>query len=356
MIKNWLNMRLSLIILLLVSSPLFGSEDRCDTFPSRDHKKLWPDNSIRQQCNTGACHSFATVSLVEAMHKKLKGEYIDLSERDLFSQHFGASTEAEAKKLVERHINVAKRAGRDLGHWVERLKNQERLNGWTPSKTLKHYAQNYQLFQEGGYVDEDFLILRNSGICREEELPFSWYSGGEQGQEALVCLRQARSDIIQHIGECKVNGTYSIRAANSFCRDIEKILSNKEVYAGLVNDVTAQCSKQRKEIRSFSKTLSLKKKRPHLKLERTREEINRYLSCQPLAMDVKGYSNLLNGEDKVGHSVHAVVLSGYDCKSDEYLFRNSWGGKTQDRIPATEVLKNLETYYLLHKGKHKDCN
>lgn len=344
-----------LITLFFFCFSVLANEERCKEFPSIDHKGLWPEDSIRQQCDTGSCHSFATVSLIEALHKKEKDEFIDLSERDLFSQHFGASNEKEAEDLVEEHLDVAKRAGRDLGQWIKRFERQKKLNGWTPQQTLEHYASQYRLLQEGGYVDQDFNLLRNEGICKESELPFSWFSAGEKGQEALNCLRQARFDVIKYVGECKINGTYSTGAVEKFCKGVEKVLEEKDVYAGLITEVSKICLEERKKTKSFVKTLSLKKKQPRNTPNKTKEEFHRYLSCQPMAMDIKGYSNILNGVDKPGHGLHAVALAGYDCKSDEYIVRNSWGAGGYDRLPAEKVMANIQTYYIIHKGKYKDC-
>jgi hypothetical protein len=343
-------------LLILISLPLLGEEDRCKDFPSMDYTNLWPVDSIRQQCNTGACHSFATTSLVEALYKKYLGSYIDLSERDLFAQHFGASDEKEAQRLVRQHLDMAKRAGRDLGHWVDRLEKQEKLNGWTATQTLEYYANQYELYQGGGYVDQDFNLLRQEGICYERELPFSWFSGQEQGQNALSCLRQARFDVIKFVGECKVDDTYSINKVDEFCQNVEKILEDKSIYAGLITEASKLCLKQRKEVKSFVRSLSLKKKSPKGSTDKTRNELHRYLSCQPLAMDVKGYSEILNGADRPGHGLHAVALAGYDCKTDEYIIRNSWGAAGYDRVPAQKILEALDTYYVFHKGKSRDCS
>lgn len=345
-----------LISLFVLMSFASIAGDKCQSYKSIDHTKLWPEDSIRTQCNTGSCHSFATVSLVEAMHKKVNDEYIDLSERDLFSQHFGAKDEEDAKRLIKQHLDMAKRAGRDLGDYVARLEEKNLLEkGWTAQKALEYYANGYELFQEGGYINEDFNLLKRDGICEESELPFSWFNTGEEGQRALGCLRQARFDVIKYVGECKVKGTYSLSKVKKFCNGVSMVLEDKEIYDGLITKASELCKTQRKSIKSFAKSLSLKTKSPRNNVDKTREELHRYLSCQPMGMDIKGYSNILNGVAKKGHDLHAIAVAGYDCQKDEYIIKNSWGSTGYDRVPAEKMLDNLQQYYIIHKGKYKDC-
>lgn len=341
-------------IFLLNFSLYASNEKHCQSHENVDHTNLWPQSSIRQQCDTGSCHSFATISLLEAKHKQLKNEYIDLSERDLFYQHFGAENEKQAKKMIDAHLDMAKRAGRDLGNWVKKLEEKKALNpGWNAVSTLKYFANNYQYHQEGGYVDQDFNLIINNGICEESELPFTWFKNQEEGERALTCLREARKQIIEEVGECKINDQYSLHKVNKLCRDVQEVLEDKGIYQGLITNASKTCLEQRKNVRRFAKSLRFKKREPRIKPEDTRNEFHEYLRCQPIAIDVKNYSNILSGVDRPGHVIHAVVIAGYDCELDQFIVRNSWGAKGYDRVPASKIIDGLQNYYFLHKGSPK---
>jgi hypothetical protein len=54
------------------------SEHRVDTLPQ------FPDPSERQQCSVGSCHTFSTVSILEAAYFRAYGEHVTLSEADVF--------------------------------------------------------------------------------------------------------------------------------------------------------------------------------------------------------------------------------------------------------------------------------
>jgi len=81
-------------------------------------------------------------------------------------------------------------------------------------------------------------------------------------------------------------------------------------------------------------------------------------------ISVRGYNQLIEGnlpnEDDLNNYTHAPVITGFDCETETFKIRNSWGYREEDRISADllfspGVLKDAHTLIGTDQATKTQC-
>ncbi|OUR96832.1 hypothetical protein A9Q84_10875 [Halobacteriovorax marinus] len=277
--------------------------NQCAKHSTKNFTKLWPKKSIGNQCGVNSCHSFQIVGLMEATHSLLFDRNIDLSENDLFRQHYQGPNKGK---------NIS-----------------TRMYDFTNAKLQDKETREF--FKEVGFSDDDFKIVKGQGICFENTRPYSEFAFAGNSFKALKCVRANKLKLEKLIGQCKSDGLVDnneIKQITRLCSTVKSSLIREGVDREFSKVPTNQCLKERAQVKKFAN--SLKNKTEYLSNKSTatkKDLILKYLQCQPIGVSVKGYSKILKDESHSSHDGgHALIIAGYNCQTNQFIMRNSWGG------------------------------
>jgi hypothetical protein len=292
---------------LLISNLCYSKTfNACNKQKSRDYRKLWPKKSIRNQCGVGSCHSFQSIGMVEAAHSLLFDRNIDLSENDLFRQHM---------KVINK--------GKKPSQFISDLANETYKNKKTDS-----------IFREGGHIYKDIELMKKNGTCFERTLPYENDWGyRSKGYQALKCMRKSKKQIVGEATSCRINKTNDFSNLQGLCNDVAKTFKVMKVDEILTENPSNKCLEERKKVKQFVKALKLHEERfkKNETYQDKKTKLLSYLRCQPVGVSVKGYASIKNKKSHSSHdSGHALIIAGYDCKTNKFIMRNSWGGDYEE--------------------------
>lgn len=288
----------------------------CDDWPSLDHTNLWPENSIRDQGYVGSCHSFAQASLFEAKYKQLTGKNIDISEADMFQEHY-------------------------------------RNNKAISSQVYDHNDNYNEMMGEGGWEHIDFEIIRNMGVCTERAKPYNTLHG------QLSNWRQERDQLRNRLKQCPMPSFFdTLKEVYNVTQDSVKVVSKLNEDLKSSNELS--CMEERHMTRSFARKLSpyTAYKNSYWTDKGFNNDLMNWLKCGPITIGVKGYGSILGGNVPSGHEGgHAVAIAGYDCKTKKFKIRNSWGGNSYDEIDSKLLLDNIFSIHTISQtDPNKKCD
>lgn len=272
------------------------------------------------QGNVGACHTFATVALVEAEYWKTTGKHINLSERELFVRHVTrgyTSTEAMLQKQLE-------------------LSTESLL----PS-----------FYKESGFISKDFQLLKKHGVASEKELPYSpLFSSGVSATFSQI--RHQRDALTREARQLKSTKQWNQRVKqeriSSYHSKINKSSTRKVL-------TVKENGKTHREIKNFLGNYDLRKVVAS-SANKTKQQIIAQLKYRPVAVDIAGLHKLYPSASKTAaalHGRHSLVISGYDASKNQFIVRNSNGTINtggSNRIQADALSKKVYHYYYLHRS------
>ena len=274
------------VILLFLNSSLWSQEQQCVDLDLND---LWDKNKDRKQGDVGSCHSFGTVALLEAYYKIKTNQYIDLSERDLFEQHLSSISSF-------------------LSFTTTGLINQEEKN-----------------IGEAGLDALDFIRVKNNGICTEVHHPYEYHN---QTSEQFKKLEEYK--------QMYIDGQY----------DVYEFYKSWKEYSAEISIRNEACIKERiiyKDFFSDFKFITSPVIRsPHKKI------MESLRAGFPVLVLISDYESVyFENKVELGSGFHYVVISGYDCKLDAYLIRNSRNTRYYDSVKTKDLEANMYSITLI---------
>ena len=289
-----------------------GSPDQhCQSY---DLRHYWPDEKMRDQGYVGSCHSFASAALVEAELFRRTGKNYDLSERDLFEQHFLKTTLSDHAKD-------------------------------TQAKQIWGVDPDYMHGEGSSSIKDDFEIIKKNGLCFESAYPYDYSSRALPAYRLIDDLRKQRG-AVGDVASCN-EGWGNWWAVNlGLVQDAAEILI-KDSYDALIQNMNPpqNCLLERKAlsglINSWNfKTVDFESDTPWT--EKKNLILNLLSQGKPIEASFKGYGKIKKQQAPApddGH--HAVLIVGFDCSTHEFIIRNSWGETGYDRVKV-----GLGTAYL----------
>lgn len=268
-----------------------------------DHTSAW--TGVRKQKGIGACHAFATTALVEALYSEIHGRNIDLSEADVFARSFFGKDQKAA-------INgLSSRLSSSIGLGAEYLDENQ-----------------------GGYVDDDFELIKKSGIQLEEESPYKSLLRFLDSIRDSVVDRRKELDRTSYLRD---NRPFILETVSSHRSQLESFYQSTPT-SEAVADLLSGYRVHRIDLPGGS--------------EEKIRILKSHLSCRPLAISV--HSRALRS---TATGMHAVVLRGYAEK--KFLIRNSWSGEGESSANMQKLAPYIERAFVLtekdRRFPRRDC-
>lgn len=266
------------------------------------------------QGNVGSCHTFATISLIEAEYWRATGNYINLSERDLFIRHFMGS-QKNPPELLSAHLNKA-------------------LQG--------KVSDNYL---EAGHISDDFKLATTFGISSEKELPYR----PMLKTSVSLCverLRHERNNLSSSSEALRsINALTKAEGSELITKHFTK-LNNASMRAMFTPPKATRTSKT---IQTWLSNYSLKTLTPKT-TKSAKSTIISKVASQPIAVDITNFNELTAGKvTNALHNKHSLVVFAYNAKNDTFSVRSSTHNKPI-QVSANALSRGAyRLYYLVRK-------
>jgi hypothetical protein len=294
----------------------------CKTPDARtDYLNLWDHSVERDQGFISNCHIFGATGLIEAKIKQTTGKAIALSAKDLFLQHLQSKT--------------------DLDKMTEEM--------------TRAYAYGLPFDYHGaevGNISEDFGLVKDRGICTEKNRPYDFetsvsevmakqvlkiFGAGTPPLEKMRAFRETRAQTWLGIGaKCPdVRRAYLLNDVSGIqanLRVVRKMMVDSGMAELFADQASSECKEERGTVKKLVSNFEIKK------IDPTPKAIFSALASGPVAVDVLGYASLAEGrlpnsEERSSVS-HTPILAGFDCATEEFLIKNSWGESEPTHIRA----------------------
>ncbi|MEO1857313.1 MAG: C1 family peptidase [Rubritalea sp.] len=278
-------------------------------------KDYWKHSEL--QGDVGSCHTFATIALVEAEYWRASGQFINLSERDLFLRHY-TNGHSSCSEMITHQLVAA---------------------------TYKMLPQRYG---EAGHINLDFSLAQKNGIASERELPYDpLFSNGVA--MAMKRLRFERDQLAKEASQLKNTKQWSSSVAQtkiqqSFyqLKSVQKTLSLPEY------------TRTRDWTQKWLENYKLR----HLKPKTTsqvKSSIIAQLSASPVAVDVSNFEELISHSHHTScnYSRHSLVVSHYNPGTDQFSIRSSTH-KDSIWVSANALSRGTYQLYYVERNNSSD--
>ncbi|MFC4993498.1 hypothetical protein [Rubritalea tangerina] len=261
-----------------------------------------------QQGKVSACHCFAVIALVEAAYWQNTGQYLNLSERDLFYRHYAHGSSQPAELIQKQLIS----AGR--------------------TKLPQHH-------NEAGHLSANFSLMQKYGVASEKELPYNplFSTGVAMTVEKLRRLRD------QFTADAKL-GHWGAQTTTHMAA--EYAANQKSLTRALT---LPPHTKTRQWTQKWLSQFTLKKVKPATSAT-VKSNIISQLSRGPVAVDVSNFDELIS---KRGYATryyqHSLVVSHYDPQADLFTIRSSTH-KGSKQVSAKALSRGTYQLYYLQKN------
>ena len=295
-------MNIPLPILLVVLIFLCPS-----TLTARDYWK-----HIENQGEIGACHIFATVALIEAEYWRTTGQFIDLSERDLFIRHYSNGARSSNEIIADQLL----------------------------AATQKKLPHN---FNEAGYIDRDFVLAKKYGIASERELPYDSYFRTDIPM-AVRNLRLYRDQLSLEASQLKLTKQWSRSEAQNKIQHSHAQLSRVSKALALP-DSTVTRGWTRKWLTEYK----VKRIKPKTSAQ-AKSLIISEIAHRPVAVDLTNSTEITSNSRRYSTSYtrHSLVVSHYNPDTNQFTIRNSTC-KGSTKVSADSLSRGTYQLYYLEK-------
>jgi C1A family cysteine protease len=277
-------------LIILFAGGLAQASDGCESF---DLRHYWPKGSIRNQGDAGSCHVFAAVALAEASLRYQNGTYIDLSEQDLFERHLVAN---------EKKVKV-----------IDQLLGNKSIDPYTG---------------EGGLTLKTLNFLQSQGAAWESSKPYELNDSQKSYSKLLGMLRRDRDQIQKSVQESCGGKTVLFSLEPAVAYAAESVVW-KEIKRR-AQEQSPSMQNEARAVQAWTKNWSfttLESEFPTDRQKIKQEWLTLLKKGYPFVASVQGYDKIVQGKPVVDtDGYHAVVVAGYDCRTKEFIIRNSWGG------------------------------
>ncbi|WP_018970862.1 hypothetical protein [Rubritalea marina] len=270
---------------------------------SLEASNYWKHRESQGKVN--ACHSYATIALIEAEYWRETGKYINLSERDLFVRHFAKGS---PRSLVRNHLESA------------------------VHRKLPHY------YAETGHILKDFDLITRYGVASEKELP-SRSSFSTNLEASVVALRSQRAKISKEAMRLKSQGRWNRNTAQFIIKKHNQKLNKESAFFQL-----PQNTPTRLWVKKWISKYRMVKHTPN-NIAETKRVILRHLRYHPVAVDIHNYGEI-TGTRSPALARHSLVVSAYHPSSDQFSIRCS--SATPRKVAANTLCKGVYQFYYLN--------
>ena len=273
-------------------------------------REYWRHNEY--QGDIGACHIFATVALIEAEYWRSTGQFIDLSERDLFLRHYSNGARSSSEIIADQLI----------------------------AATQKKLPQN---FNEAGNVDRDFDLAKKYGIASERELPYDSYFSTDIAM-AVRSLRHNRDQLSLEANQLKRTKQWSSSVAQHKIQQSHDQLSRINKALALPHSTVTRGWTQK-----WLTGYQIKRVKPKTSSQAKSLIISR-LAHRPVAVDLSNSTEIASNSQRFSTSYtrHSLVVSHYNPTTDQFTIRNSTR-KGSTKVSADILSRGTYKLYYLEK-------
>ncbi len=303
------NMNVFIFIITLFLYSTMVHANNCSSWPSIDHS-LFLSKTVKKQHDISSCHAFTTLSLIEFNYSKLYGKSINLSEHDLLLSHF----------IWDAQKDEA------LTFLTTMLKINLQMHKVTPNFTPAYAIM--------GGVEDDLWAVKKFGVATEEQVPYRFQTGQESFM-SLIKLAQIGISVYRELKPCAESSDINKILTAKLQKDVLKILAKMNINKDFKRNTSPEVKETRLSFQNFSRTLNYSNLHPldFKNLINTLREV-------PVGAKIRDYSGLRNNGNIKENDLHSVVISGYNCKTEEFVIRNSGNGKIE-KIHRDVLFKGL---------------